>query len=321
MTAPPEADGVGRRGSRTPMSGGGLRRPRNCNSRATKPGRLDSDSMHPLYAPPMSSVTSRAEGALFVSRLKPQLGLNREEIAGDDARRLRAQKLAPTRPAAPRRRLQPRPTEKTADARWRHPEAELAQLAADPPMAPARILPRQPQHQLPNLSRQLWPSALAGRLSPLPAHKRSMPTQQRTRRHQQHATRRARQMASRGRQQRPISPSELRPRDLPTQNLELVAQHQELNVFHMQAATATNKRPEQSPHSEIEEREGRLPPILPTLAPESGDTDIGALQPFRPSLRKLPPSDEPSKAELIDLDRVRRRDLLGGLIHEYQRAA
>jgi len=41
----------------------------------------------------------------------------------------------------------------------------------------------------------------------------------------------------------------------------------------------------------------------------------------RPPLRKLRPSDEPSTAELIDLDRVRRRDLLGGLIHEYQRAA
>jgi transposase InsO family protein len=41
----------------------------------------------------------------------------------------------------------------------------------------------------------------------------------------------------------------------------------------------------------------------------------------RPPLRKLRPSDEQSTAELIDLDRVRRRDLLGGLIHEYQRAA
>jgi putative transposase len=41
----------------------------------------------------------------------------------------------------------------------------------------------------------------------------------------------------------------------------------------------------------------------------------------RPPLCMLPPRDEPSTAERIDLDRVRRRDLLGGLIHEYQRAA
>ncbi len=33
------------------------------------------------------------------------------------------------------------------------------------------------------------------------------------------------------------------------------------------------------------------------------------------------PSDERPIAEVIDLDAVRRRDLLGGLIHEYELAA
>lgn len=41
----------------------------------------------------------------------------------------------------------------------------------------------------------------------------------------------------------------------------------------------------------------------------------------RPPLRTPPPSDEQPIAEVIDLDRVRRRDLLGGLLHEYQLAA
>jgi hypothetical protein len=35
----------------------------------------------------------------------------------------------------------------------------------------------------------------------------------------------------------------------------------------------------------------------------------------------VPPRDEQSTADVIDLDHVRRRDLLGGLIHEYRRAA
>jgi len=45
------------------------------------------------------------------------------------------------------------------------------------------------------------------------------------------------------------------------------------------------------------------------------------------SLRQRPPcgepplSDEQAMADVIDLDRVRRRDLLGGLIHEYRLAA
>ena len=40
----------------------------------------------------------------------------------------------------------------------------------------------------------------------------------------------------------------------------------------------------------------------------------------RPPLSQ-PPPDEPARAEVIDLDNVRRRDLLGGLIHEYRLAA
>jgi hypothetical protein len=41
----------------------------------------------------------------------------------------------------------------------------------------------------------------------------------------------------------------------------------------------------------------------------------------RPPLRTPPPRDEQAIGEVIDLDRVRRRDLLGGLIHEYELAA
>jgi putative transposase len=41
----------------------------------------------------------------------------------------------------------------------------------------------------------------------------------------------------------------------------------------------------------------------------------------RPPFGQPPPTGERARAEVIDLDRVRRRDLLGGLIHEYQLAA
>jgi putative transposase len=40
-----------------------------------------------------------------------------------------------------------------------------------------------------------------------------------------------------------------------------------------------------------------------------------------PPLRTLPPTGEQPIGEVIDLDRVRRRDLLGGLVHEYRLAA
>ena len=41
----------------------------------------------------------------------------------------------------------------------------------------------------------------------------------------------------------------------------------------------------------------------------------------RPPLHRSPPDGEQPLAEVIDLDRVRRRDVLGGLIHEYQLTA
>jgi hypothetical protein len=68
--------------------------------------------------------------------------LDGEEIAGDDARRLHVEEFAPARSRAPWRRVESRPSQKTADACRRDPEAELGQLAADPPVAPARILAR-----------------------------------------------------------------------------------------------------------------------------------------------------------------------------------
>ncbi len=84
-------------------------------------------------------------------------------------------------------------------------------------------------------------------------------------------------MARRCRQQRPINHPELRPHDLPAQDLELVAQHQQLDVFHMQTPTATHKRAEQSPHHEIEEGKGHATDP-PSPCAKKSDTNIGALQ-------------------------------------------
>jgi putative transposase len=41
----------------------------------------------------------------------------------------------------------------------------------------------------------------------------------------------------------------------------------------------------------------------------------------RPPLTQPPPADERGQGEIFTLDRLRRRDRLGGLIHEYELAA
>jgi hypothetical protein len=103
-----------------------------------------------------------------------------------------------------------------------------------------------------------------------------MPAQQRARRHQQHSPRRARQVTGRSRQQRPVSRAELRPCNLSAQDLELVPQYQQLDLFHVEAAAAPNKRTEETPNGEVEEKKGHA---VDPRKPSRGATRI--LAPFR----------------------------------------
>jgi hypothetical protein len=57
-----------------------------------------------------------------------------------------------------------------------------------------------------------------------------------------------------------------------------VPEHEQLDVFHVQAAPATNERAQQSPDGEIEEGESHATEILSTRSPRACDIDIGALQ-------------------------------------------
>jgi hypothetical protein len=45
---------------------------------------------------------------------------------------------------------------------------------------------------------------------------------------------------------------------LAAQNLELVLEHEHLDVLHIQTTATTNKRAKQSPNSKVEEREDHL---------------------------------------------------------------
>src|SRR5487761_109801 len=57
-------------------------------------------------------------------------------------------------------------------------------------------------------------------------------------------------------QQCSISHRELRPRNLAAQDPQLMPEHEEFDVFHVQAAPATNQRTQQSSDGEVEEGEG-----------------------------------------------------------------
>jgi len=68
-------------------------------------------------------------------------------------------------------------------------------------------------------------------------------------------------MTRRGCKQRSINHPEFRPHHLPTQDLEFLAQHQQLDASYVQAATATKKGAAQSAHGEVEKGEGHAADI------------------------------------------------------------
>jgi hypothetical protein len=107
-------------------------------------------------------------------------------------------------------------------------------LAADPPMAPARILACHPQHHGPHFGWHARAPTPAGRLPPFPAHERPMPAQQRPRGDQARAARRGWQVPGGRREQRAIRGTKLWPCHLAPQHLELVAQDQQLEVLDVQ---------------------------------------------------------------------------------------
>ena len=92
-----------------------------------------------------------------------------EEVAGQHPLRLRVQELRPGRAGSPRGRTPPMPSEERADRGRAHPDPELAQLALDADAVLARILPRQPQHQLPELGVKRRPARQSAPIRPLSA--------------------------------------------------------------------------------------------------------------------------------------------------------
>jgi hypothetical protein len=123
-----------------------------------------------------------------------------------------------------------------------------------------------------------------------------MPPQQCPRRHQEHGSRREREMNGCGDQECSIRHPELRPSNLARQNLELVPQHQQLNVLHVQTAAAPNKRTQEGPKREVEKGEGHAADP-PNPRAEEKRHRFGALQgaPMPPSPHRSSSRRQPSR--------------------------
>ena len=197
------------------------------------------------------------------------------EGEGDDARGLGAQELAPTRSRSPGGPPIAAAGKRRTDRRWRYPQPEFADRAADPPMSPARILAcqaaarRAPQSGPPGVRADRATGATFGARAP-------MPPQQRPRRDQTCPARGGGQIAGR-REQGPFSCAKPRRRALTAQHRDLVAQDHELEVLWRPGHGDTERVRPAGPRTR---RRGRSRPRSRSSRPadEGRDTSIGALQ-------------------------------------------
>ena len=101
--------------------------------------------------------------------------LDGEEVAGEHAGGLLAQELRPARPRAPRRRPKPVGKQDAPDRARRDTQAQLQQLAGDPRVAPARVLPSEAQSELADAIIDRRTAAVSTRLRPLATHELPVP--------------------------------------------------------------------------------------------------------------------------------------------------
>ena len=121
--------------------------------------------------------------------------------------------------------LQDPPDRRGADA-----VAECEQLALDPLVSPARVLPRHPLHQGGEHVVDWWPSG-PGRVGPSSAHEAAMPAQDRVRGDQAMATHCAGQLPDEGGEHGPVRPVQAWSWVGAAQHGDLVTQHEELDVL------------------------------------------------------------------------------------------
>src|SRR5438067_1681965 len=107
-----------------------------------------------------------------------------EEVALEDTRRLRSQKLGPARLEALRCRLDPRLLQDRPHRAGGELDSKAYQLALDSPVAPTRVLTREPHHQLTRIGRRCWPAGTAMRIRPTTRDEFSVPAQERRRLHE-----------------------------------------------------------------------------------------------------------------------------------------
>jgi hypothetical protein len=172
-------------------------------------------------------------------------------------RRLLAPELPPAQALSPGWRLDLVAAEHVPDAARRQGHAESDELAVDALVAPARVLGRQAQDELPRLSRERRPAGTPMGIAPAAPNELAMSAKKRRRLDEERLPARSRQRLAERRQQSTIGRPQALPRDLTPQHLQLMPKNEDLHLFRPLAATAQDQQLEQAAKCPVDEGQDR----------------------------------------------------------------
>src|SRR5918995_208705 len=194
--------------------------------------------------------------------------------------RLLAQEFPPAHARAPRCGLDAVAVEQVPDAARRQRDPEPAQLAMDPFVSPARVLGRQPQDQLSRLCGPRRPARPSALIRPAAADECPMPAQKCRRLDEERPPSRLRQHLAERRQQGTIGRPQARPADLAPQYLQLMPQHEDLDLLRPLRTTKENEQLEQTADDPVSEGQA-----LKQQTPSTHLSTLSRSKPRRPAPR------------------------------------
>jgi hypothetical protein len=193
--------------------------------------------------------------------------LDREEVTLEDPGRLLAQELPPAHALSPGCRLDLVAAEHVPDAARRQGHAQSDELAVDALVAPARVLGRQAQDELPRLSRERRPARTPMGVGPAAPNELAMPSKKRRGLDEERLPACSRQHLAERRQEGAIGGSQAWASDLTPQHLQLMPKNEDLHLFRSLVAAAQDHQLEQAAKRPVGEGQDRDDEQTPSTHP------------------------------------------------------
>ena len=177
---------------------------------------------------------------------------------------LGAQELGPARADPARRRAEARDAQRGRDRGGGDVDPELQQLTLDAHIAPARVLPRQPEDQAACLGRKRRTTRPAGAASAFALQQRPVPAAERLRADRKGRPPLGRKQPAHRSKQRTVSGRVLRPPPSAPQDRHLVAQDHDLELALTPAAGEQTNETAEEPVQQTGQQDAQSEPLPPS---------------------------------------------------------